>query len=430
MRRLGWVLATLVLIVVAVVSVAPAIAAEEEPHLVLFWAEGCPYCEAERRFLSEVTEDLPNLRIAEYEIRGSEANRALFAATMAERGLEAASVPTTIVGDRVWVGFDEARGEEIEAMLIALLSDTPEPEAPPSTIVEVPLLGAIDVGSHSLLVATIVIAFVDGFNPCSLWVLSMLLALALHSGSRRRILAVGAVFLTVTAAMYGLYIVGLFGALSYVAYTGWIRLAVAALALTIGLVNVKDYFALGRGPSMTIPEKRKPRLLGDMRRLARTDGPIAPMLGSTAALAVGVSLLETPCTAGFPILWTDLLSDHGVTLAAAAALFAVYMVVFLVDELAVFGGAVIAMRVSKVTEERGRSLKLIGGTVMVAMAGAMLLVPEAMESVAGVVAVFAAGAALAAGCAIGRRAWQAAHRGTSRPGRRRRRRAIGGGARG
>ena len=51
-------------------------------------------------------------------------------------------------------------------------------------------------------------ALVDGVNPCSLWVLTMLLALVLHSGSRRRVMAVGGTFLLVTSLMYGLYIVG------------------------------------------------------------------------------------------------------------------------------------------------------------------------------------------------------------------------------
>jgi thiol-disulfide isomerase/thioredoxin len=400
MKRFAAFVAIALLGVASLSVTAPAAAAEtEEPHLVLFWAEGCPYCEAEREFLADLAERMPALRVVQYEVSGSDVNRALWVEAMAGRGLAPEAVPTTIVGDRVWVGFDERRAIEIEAVVGALVAGEEAPEEQPSTVIDVPLFGGIDVGSHSLLVATLLIGFVDGFNPCSLWVLSMLLALVLHTGSRRRVLAVGAVFLAVTTAMYGFYIVGLYGVLSYVGYTTWIRVAVAAIAFTIGAINVKDYFAFGAGPSLTIPEKSKPGLLGKMRRIAAGERPLPPLLLSTGALAVGVSLLETPCTAGFPILWTDMLGDAGVGIAAAVALFAAYMAVFLIDELAVFTGAVVAMRVTKVGEQRGRFLKLMGGTVMIAMAGTLLMAPEAMENVGGVIAVFGIGA-LMAGFAI------------------------------
>jgi hypothetical protein len=183
---------------------------------------------------------------------------------------------------------------------------------------------------------------------------------------------------------------GLYGVLSYVGFVGWIRVAVALVALAMGIVNVKDYFAFGVGPSLTISATRKPGLLARMRTIASSDRPLPPLLAGTATLAVGVSLLETPCTAGFPILWTNLLADHGVGAAGAVALFSLYMVVFLLDELAIFGGAVVAMRVSKVGEGQGRVLKLVGGSTMIAIAGTLVFAPQAMESMTGVVVVFGA----------------------------------------
>jgi thiol-disulfide isomerase/thioredoxin len=379
----------------AAAATAPALAAgassnDDQPHVVLFWAEGCPYCEAELEFLADLADRMPQVRIADFEVRDSEANRAHFTELLAALGMEPQAVPTTIVGDRVWVGFDERRASEIEAAVAALLAGEPVDDRPAANIVDLPLVGEVDVGSHSLLIATLAIGFVDGFNPCSLWALSMLLALVLHTGSRRRVLLVGLVFLSVTTAMYGLYMWGLYGVLSYVGFVGWIRVAVALVALAMGIVNVKDYFAFGVGPSLTISATRKPGLLARMRTIASSDRPLPPLLAGTATLAVGVSLLETPCTAGFPILWTNLLADHGVGAAGAVALFSLYMVVFLLDELAIFGGAVVAMRVSKVGEGQGRLLKLVGGSTMIAIAGTLVFAPQAMESMTGVVVVFGA----------------------------------------
>jgi hypothetical protein len=113
-------------------------------------------------------------------------------------------------------------------------------------------------------------------------------------------------------------------------------------------------------------------------------------LFGTAGLAVGVSVLETPCTAGYPLLWSNLLAEQGVGWGAALTLFGVYMLVFLVDELAIFGTAVIAMRAAKLDETAGRTLKLFSGVLMVALAVTLIAFPDAMNSLTGAVAVFGA----------------------------------------
>ncbi len=76
------------------------------------------------------------------------------------------------------------------------------------------------------------------------------------------------------------------------------------------------------------------------------------------------------------------------------------MLVFLFDELLVFGTAVAAMRVTKVSERHGRVLKLVGGSVMVTLAAVLLLAPDLMETVGGAIVVFLGALAVAGGLAM------------------------------
>jgi cytochrome c biogenesis protein CcdA len=291
------------------------------------------------------------------------------------------------------VGFSTETEREIrEVVTAAITGETPASE-PAEGTVTLPIIGVVDASSTSLVVGTLVIGFVDGFNPCSLWALSMLLALVLRTGSRRRVLAVGSVFLVITAGLYGLYMAGLYGTLQFVAQAGWIRVGIAVVALTFGLVNLKDYWWFRKGPSLTISEKAKPGLYQKMRAVASDERSLPAVLGGTILLAAGVSLLETPCTAGYPLLWANLLSAQGVTTATAMGLFGLYMIVFLADELAVFGTAVVAMRVTKLDERHGRLLKLVSGMLMVVLALALVVAPRLMESVAGAGLTFAVAAA-------------------------------------
>jgi cytochrome c biogenesis protein CcdA len=260
----------------------------------------------------------------------------------------------------------------------------------------VPIVGPVSLDSTSLVVATLAIGFVDGINPCSLWVLSVLLAIVLHGGSRGRVALVGSTFLVVTAAMYGLYIVGFYNALDYASRLDWIALVVAAVALTFGALQIKDGLAPGTGPSLSISTSRRPGLYRRMRAVASPDKGVLPVLAGTIVLAVGVSLLETPCTAGLPLLWTNLLAQQGVPTSTAIALFALYMAVFLLDELILFGVAVFALRATKIQESHGRLLKLIAGSVMVTLAATMILAPDALTTLVGTVLVFAVAALLVA----------------------------------
>lgn len=355
--------------------------------LVVFWGDGCPHCHLEWEMLSELAGEYPELQIVGYEVWNNPANEELFVATMAALGEEPRGVPTTVFGDQVWVGYNESTGFAIRQAVDAAFASTESDEA--GNGMALPLLGTVDADTTSLALATLVIAFVDGFNPCSLWALSMLLALVLRTGSRRRVAAVGGTFLFITAALYGVYIVGMYSLLEWAAGAGWVRASVAVVALFFGLVNLKDFWWFKRGLSLTIPDRAKPDLYRRMRGVALDDRRLPVVLGGTALLAVGVSLLETPCTAGYPLLWTNLLSSRGVETAAAAGLFGLYMAVFLLDELVVFGVAVAAMRITKLEERHGRVLKLISGMLMVVLAAVLVVAPDLMNDIEGALVTLA-----------------------------------------
>ncbi len=388
---------------VPLMAAPPAIARAQAPsaetvELVLFWGDGCPHCAAEKVFLADLQDEFPELVITLYEVWHSEANRQLFAETAAALGFEARAVPTTIIGDRVWVGFSDSVADEMRAVVAARFADEPipEPVATEHRIVDVPFIGPVDVGGRSLVASTLIIAFVDGVNPCSLWVLSVLLALVLHSGSRTRVATVGGVFLLVTSLMYGLYIAGAYSALSYAGSLDSIRFGVALVVGVLGLLQLKEAIGVTTGPGLHVPHSARPGMYARMRRLADPQKSLPALVGATVLLAAGVSLLETPCTLGLPIMWTDMLAEQDVPFAGAALLFGLYLVVFLIDELAVFLTAVLTMRAFKVQEHHGRGLKMVSGVVMLTLAVTMLWWPDTMDSVRGSLLVFAIAAGLAA----------------------------------
>ena len=252
---------------------------------------------------------------------------------------------------------------------------------------ELPLIGEISTEDTPLVALTAMIALVDGFNPCSLWVLTFLLGLVVHSGSRKKTAAVGLTFLTVTSIGYGAFVYGLINVFSYVSHLMWIKAAVAAVALVFGAVNVKDFFYWNRGLSFTIPDRFKPKIARELSETVRKDS-LAMTLFGTAVIAAGIVLVELPCTAGFPLIYSNILAERGVQTGFALVLLGLYMLIYLLDELAVFLGITYTMEKTRFEEKHGRYLKLLGGMIMIALAATLLIRPEMMETLSGTIYIF------------------------------------------
>ncbi len=413
LKQIGLGLITAVLIGAAwlLVSQPRPVLAANPVVIYFFWGDGCPHCAEAEPFLEKLARRYPEVEIRDYEVWNNEENRDLMFSMAEAYGFEAQYVPTIFIGDQHWVGYSETIGEEIEAAVKACRADgcrdagagivpgieaQPTPVAPPagqpqsSDVVKLPIFGEVDLQGQSLLVSTLLISFVDGFNPCSVWVLSMLLALTLHTGSRKKVLIIGLVFLTVTALIYALFIAGLFTVLSIMSFVGWIQAVVALVSFFFGLVNIKDYFWYKEGLSFTIADDKKPGIFQRMRKVMDASQSFWGLMGATIVLAAGVSLVEFSCTAGFPVLWSNLVSAQQVSTTTFVLLLLVYMLVYQLDELAIFGTAVITLRASKLEEKQGRILKLIGGTLMLTLAVVMLVNPSLMSQLSSSLLIFGA----------------------------------------
>lgn len=388
-------------------------------RIYFFWGDTCPHCAAAKPFLQDLVNKYPGVELRAYEVYSDVPNRQIWTDMSAKYGLKPRAVPDIFIGDYHVTGYSEALAAEIEAVVKDCLESgcpdagagvpgissgsaqpaatpTEEPYDPVKTrSVKLPLIGTVDLEHQSLFVATLLISFVDGFNPCSLWVLSMLLALTIHTGSRKKVVWIGLIFLTVTALIYALFIAGLFSVLKIISFVGWIQALVALVAAFFAVVNIKDYFFYKEGISFTISDDKRPGIIKRLRAVMDASQSFWGLTGATIVLAAGVSLVEFSCTAGFPVLWTNLLSAQNVAAGVFILLLVVYMLIYQLDELVIFFSAVATLRASRLQEKQGRILKLIGGVLMLTLAVVMIVKPEAMNNLSTSLVIFAIAFAVA-----------------------------------
>lgn len=356
--------------------------------LHLFWGRGCPHCEEEKKFLETLKRKYPGLEVREHEVWYDIENKELFKRVMKSVGRQAA-VPATVVGKKLFVGFNEPTGRSIDdavrdcfkrgcpdGIQSMIRSGEGQAREEVSGKVELPLLGEVDPQTISLPLLTAVIALLDSFNPCAFFVLLFLLSMLIHAHSKRRMLLIGFIFVFFSGFIYFLFMAAWLNLFLIIGGLTVITTTAGIIALLVASLNIKDFFFFKKGLSLVIPEKAKPRLFERMRILLRSSS-LAAMLGGTVVLALSANAYELLCTAGFPLVYTRALTLHELPALHYYLYLAAYNVLYVVPLSIIVLIMTFTVGSRKLTEWQGRQLKLISGLMMFFL-GLILLVDPAL----------------------------------------------------
>lgn len=357
-----------------------------------FWSQSCPHCTTARPHVARIAAERPWLLLHDLEVSREPANLARYATLAEELGAEAVSVPALVFCGELHVGWDDDATtgallrERLDACHAALPGAAPDPRparqpqparppAPAADAIRVPLLGEIDAGALSLPALTLVLAGLDAFNPCAFFVLLFLLSMMAHQKSRARMLLVGGIFVATSGLMYFAFMAAWLSVFQLFGHLAWVTLAAGTLALLVGLLNLKDALRPGAGPTLSIPESRKPDLFRRARAILAAGNPAA-MLLATGVLAVAANVYELLCTAGFPMVYTRLLTLADLSPAARLGWLAAYNLIYVVPLAAIVAVFAGTLGARKLTEREGRLLKLMSGLMMAELGALLLLAPE------------------------------------------------------
>lgn len=350
-------------------------AEQPTPNVEVFVRSGCPHCEAAQSFLADIRKDHPGLRIVVYDIAENVFARNRLSRLGTERGIASLGVPTFLIGSELIIGFQSAdtTGREI----LARLDQPPEQPSPPTPVesIQTRWLGELRVTDLGLPLFTITIGLLDGFNPCAMWVLLFLLSLLVNLRDRRKMALIAGTFVLVSGLVYFAFMAAWLNIFLLIGLTRTVQIGLGSIALLMGSINVKDFFALHRGLSLSIPESAKPGLYSRTRQILQAEH-LAGALAGVVVLAGFVNLVELLCTAGLPALYTQILTMQQIPAWEYYAYLGLYTVAYVFDDSLMVIIAVITLSRTKLQERTGRWLKLTSGLVMVGLGAILLLQPK------------------------------------------------------
>jgi hypothetical protein len=355
-------------------------------HLWFFWSETCPHCLEAHPFIEAIPRERPWVVLHALEVSRNRENSRRFIDMAKALGQQAEAVPTYMVCGSMEVGWegDATSGARLLRVLDAcrsqggVLSSRPIDLGAASAL-NVPFLGAVDPAALSLPLFTVIIAGLDAFNPCAFFVLLFLLSLLAHQKDRRRMLTVGGIFIFTSGLMYFAFMAAWLNVFQLLGALNWITLAAGMLAIVVGAINVKDFFAFERGITLSIPESAKPDLYRKARAIIQS-GSTTAMLTATVFLAVAANFYELLCTAGFPMVYTRILTLAELSPSGRYAYLAFYNAIYVVPLTLIVLAFVGSLSAHKLTEREGRLLKLMSGAMMLELGLVLAIVPAWLNS--------------------------------------------------
>ena len=360
-------------------------AGETRVHLYFFWSETCPHCLEARPVVEAIPTVRPWVDVHSLEVTRHPENARRFVALAQSLGQIASAVPALIACGVMETGWDAATGaallRRLDECRARALSHAPPVTAPSPKVatLRIPLLGEVAADRLSLPAFTAVLAGLDAFNPCAFFVLLFLLSLLAHQQNRRRMAVIGGVFVLTSGLMYFAFMAAWLNVFELLGALTWITLAAGLLAIGVGLVNIKDFFIFGQGPTLSIPESRKSDIYRRARAILNAD-QMPAMLGATIILAVAANFYELLCTAGFPMVYTRLLTLSDLSPGARYAYLAFYNLIYVLPLTLIVFAFVRTLGARKLTEREGRLLKLLSGVMMLELGLLLTIAPALLDS--------------------------------------------------
>ncbi len=335
-----------------------------EIDLHVFYGQGCPHCAGLLKYLDDIKEKYPTLKIQEHEVYSNDKERELFERVAKKFETEIEGVPTVFIGKKATVGFGGDIPQELENEIERCTKEKC------SNLLEGVEDRRVDNMDMKKLTIPLVIgaAAVDAINPCAFAVLIILMTVALSIADKKRALKFGLAFTSSIYISYFLMGLGLFSALQTTKLSREFYIFVTGLAVVVGLLNIKDYFWYGKGFLMEVPLSWRPKM---KKIIGSATSPLGAFL-----VGFAVSVFELPCTGGPYIVILGLLAKEMTRMTGIFYLF-LYNLVFIIPlvvlSIVIYKGISTTEKLEKIRQNKLRILHLIAGIIMLIIAGSMIL---------------------------------------------------------
>ncbi len=379
---------------------------EDTLFFYYFYRVGCPFCDKiEIWFEEELKPKFPDLEIRKIRIDHNFTENIEFYTNLAKEnfgitpveGLGA--VPVVFIGNNYLVGLPFSREKERiknlvefcleqgcisptkavkeEARNLRLLDPILDPNiVDHDLIITLPLFGEVNIKEIGFPIFTIMVAALDGFNPCAMWILLFLLAYAIKEKSRKKMVLVAGTFILTSAVFYFFLLAAWLELFKFFVYVDFLKILIGVLALFVGFYQIRSFFKKEQGCPILGKESKRFKKIHEKIKAIFAVNSLKFIIPGTVFLALSVNLFEFFCSAGFPVIFTSVMALQGFPRYLELSFIGLYAFIFMLDQIIIFTIAFITLKITTIGDRLVKWISLIGGLLMILLGILLIFFPE------------------------------------------------------
>ena len=350
--------------------------------------------------LDSIKDDYKNLRIYKYEL-SEDNNSEIFKNVATLFDLNVSGVPFTIIGEKTFIGYGENSKKTIIGCIeyyskhgyVDKVGQYLNKELPTYDISDddtsideyledygnysfnIPIIGEVNTKTLTSPMIAVVMGFIDGFNPCAMWILLFLITMLISMKDRKKMWILGSTFLITSALIYFLIMLAWLNVAVLITKVNIIRSVIGFIAIIGGLYNIITTFKTSENGCNATDKKDRKKIMERIKKFTSEKSIWLSLIG-VIALAISVNLIELACSAGLPVMFTQILVINDLSKIEYFIYIMVYIFFFLIDDLLIFIIAVSTMKVSGISVKYGKISKIVGGIILLLIGILLLLKPE------------------------------------------------------
>ena len=340
-------------------------------NIYFFRGEGCPHCAEEEKFFEEeLTKKYKNIKIYDFEVWNNKENSEILKKVKENFKVTNNNVPFTVIGNKYFTGFSSSTKDKIYEII-----DNYQGKKTNTNNYKLPIIGKVNVKTFSLPLIAIILGFIDGFNPCAMWVLLFLINVLLGTKDKKKMFLLGNAFLLTSGLVYFLSMLGISFVLNITTII-WIRNIIAIIAIIIGILNIRTYIQTKDDDGCHVVKDKKRRVLFQKIKKYTTKQSLLIGLVGMILLATSVNLVELACSLGFPAIFSEILAINKVSTIERIIYLIIYDLFYMLDDILIFYIAMFTLNIKAISNKYSKYSNLVGGIIILLIGILLLLKPE------------------------------------------------------
>ncbi len=152
---------------------------------------------------------------------------------------------------------------------------------------------------------------------------------------------------------------------------------IGAFALIFGGYNISKFIKASKREDgcEVVSDNRRTKIIEKVKNIIKNKNLLLALLG-VIALAATVNLIELACSAGLPLLFTQILAYNDLSTGMYLFYIIIYILLFLIDDIIIFSVAMITLRVTGISNKYTKYSTIIGGIIMLIIGVLLLFFPN------------------------------------------------------